>query len=260
MKTWKKVCLGLLIPPVLLAAAAAWFIWGGISNPAGRKTIGEIRTPIGYERVAVEPGSYGAFLRNIPLQGRGAHIHYYDGSLAYWQFLGYAILDLPVLGSGEQCADMAMRLRTEYLWSQGRYGEIQFRSVKGKDMQYKGGNDRKAMERYLRYVYGEANTSSLRNQLQQKPVSAIAPGDVLVYVGGNGYYGHAVTVADVAVNRKTGAVAVLLAEGSMPAQSAHIASNILRPFYSPWIKLDTESNVLLSSGFLHFRESDLRSW
>lgn len=64
MKTWKKVCLGLLIPPVLLATAAAWFLWGGISNPASRKTIGEIRMPMGYERVAVEPGSYGAYLRS----------------------------------------------------------------------------------------------------------------------------------------------------------------------------------------------------
>ena len=260
MKTWKKVCLWLLIPPVLLVAAAAWFIWGGISNPAGRKTIGEIRTPMGYERVAVEPGSYGEFLRNFPLQGRGSHIHYYDDSLAYGQFLGYSNLDLPILGSGEQCADVAMRLRAEYLWSQGRYGEIRFRSVKGKDIPYKGGRDRKALERYLGQVYGEANTTSLRKQLQQKPVTAIAPGDVLVYARSNGHYGHAVTVADVSVNRKTGAVAVLIAEGSMPAQSAHIVRNLFDPFSSPWIKIDAEKDVILSSGFLHFCQSDLRSW
>lgn len=260
MKTWKKVCLGLLIPPVVLAAAAAWFIWGGISNPAGRKTIGEIRTPMGYERVAVAPESYGAYLRDIPLQRRGACIRYSDGSLAYWQYLGYAVLDLPILSKDEQCADVAIRLRAEYLWSQGRYGEIRFRTVKGKDVPYGGGRDRKAFERYLRQVYSAANTASLRKQLQPKPVSSVAPGDVLVYAGGNGHYGHAVTVADVAVNRRTGSVAVLLVEGSMPAQSAHICRNITYPFFSPWIKLDPENATILSSGFLHFCQSDLRVW
>lgn len=259
MKTWKKVCLWLLVPPVLLAAAAAWFLWGGISNPAGRKTIGDIAVPAGYQRVAVDSGSFGEFLRNFPLERCWTRIRYYDGSLAYCQYLGYAVLDLPVFGPDEQCADVAMRLQAEYLWSQGRYGEIRFRSVNGENLPYTGGSDRKAFERYLRKVYGKANTASLRKQLGQKPVTDIAPGDVLVYTDPD-FYGHAVTVVDVAVNRKTGAVAVLLAEGSMPAQSAHIARNITRPFFSPWMKLDLEDSCLLASGFLHFDRSDLRSW
>lgn len=268
MKTWKIVCLWLLVPPVLLAAVAAWVIWGGISNPRDRNTVGDIATPVGYERVAVDSGSFGAFLRDFPLQRRGARIRYYDGSLAYGQYLGYAVLDLPIFGKDEQCADSAMRLRAEYLWLQGKYGDIHFPSVEGKNLQDKRGSaggarqdDHQSLERYLRSVYGKASTASLSRALPRKKACDITPGDILVYdASRTGLYGHAVTVADVAVNPKTGDIAVLLVEGSMPAQSIHIARNLVNPLYSPWIKLNPENVEILSSGFLHFNQTDLRSW
>ena len=43
-------------------------------------------------------------------------MHYYDGSLAYGQYFGYAVLDLPMISGIEQCADGVMRMRAEYLF------------------------------------------------------------------------------------------------------------------------------------------------
>ena len=85
MKKVKRIILWLSAIPIVLIAGMAWLLWGGISNPAGRKTIGEITPPMGFQRVEVEPGSFGAYLREFPLQGRGSHMKYYDGSLAHGQ-------------------------------------------------------------------------------------------------------------------------------------------------------------------------------
>lgn len=41
-----------------------------------------------------------------------------------FQWLSAAVIDMPMLSNAEQCADMTMRLRSEYLFSQGRYSEI----------------------------------------------------------------------------------------------------------------------------------------
>ena len=56
------------------------------------------------------------------------------------------VIDLPILSNAEQCADMTMRIRSEYLFSQGRYSEIRFTDVNGKRLQYQGGGSRKALE------------------------------------------------------------------------------------------------------------------
>ena len=116
-KRFRRIIAAAAISPVILIIVmAAWLIWGGVSNPAGRKTIGEITPPRGYERVSVAPESFGAFIKDFPLQGRGAHIRYYNGKLAYGQSFGYAVLDLPMLSNMEQCADAVMRMRAEYLF------------------------------------------------------------------------------------------------------------------------------------------------
>ena len=76
---------------------------------------------------------------------------------------------LPMLSNMEQCADAVMRMRAEYLWDKGRYDSIHFHSVSGVDQRYSGGSDRKAFENYLRRVFDNSNTSSLRRELKEKP-------------------------------------------------------------------------------------------
>lgn len=256
----KRILIAFCIIPAILLLGIVWIVWGGISNPAGRGCIGEISTPKGFERVAVDAGSIGEYIRRIPLQKRGSHMKYFDGRIAYGQYFGYAVLDIPMLSSIEQCADAVMRIRAEYLWESGQYGQIHFHSVSGKNQKYGGGSDRNSFEAYLRKVYGNSNTTSLRREMSPKDIRDIAPGDVFVYESPRpGFYGHAVLVADVARNYRTGQTAVMLAQSSTPALTMHIIRDILHPFHSPWVILDDSSDGVFISG-IYFGKDDLREW
>ena len=259
-KRKKTIILLLTAFPVTLLVAASWLIWGGISNPGNRKTIGDISVPRGFERIEVASGSFGEFIRSFPLKKRGSHMTYYNEKLAFGQYFGYAVLDLPMLSDIEQCADAVMRMRAEYLWSNGQYGSIHFHSVSGKDQKYSGNADRKAFEKYMRGVFDNSNTASLRRDMKPKAVESIAPGDVFVYESpGTGYYGHAVLVVDVAINKKTGQKAIMLAQSSTPALTMHIIRDFLHPILSPWVVLDEAHDGLFISG-IKFKMADLRTW
>lgn len=260
MERLRKILLWISAIPAVLAVGMAWVLWGGVSNPAGRKTLGEIAVPAGFERVEVPQGSFGAFIREFPLRPRGSHMRYFSGRLANGQYFGYAVLDLPMISDIEQCADAVMRMRGEYLWNTGQYELIHFHSVEGKDMRFSGGADREALENYLRRVYASANTASLRKYMSEKDFKDVAPGDVLVYEAPSaGVYGHAVLVADVAVNPKTGKTALMLAQSSTPALTMHVVRNTLHPFKSPWVVVDDSDDAISISG-IRFKKTDLRGW
>ena len=136
----------------------------------------------------------------------------YTGGNARFQWLSAAVIDLPMLSNAEQCADMTMRIRSEYLFSQGRYSEIRFTDVNGKRLQYQGGGSRKALESFLRKAYGCCSTFSMSRETEPRKISEVQPGDVLVYPARNNKrLGHALIVVDVA--RKGKKVAIMCAEG-----------------------------------------------
>lgn len=257
----KRVILGIIyISLAVIVLGIVWMVWGGVSNPGGRKTVGEISPPRGFERVAVEDGSFGEYLRSIPLQKRGAHIRYFNGKIAYGQYFGYAVLDVPMLSNIEQCADAVMRMRAEYLWTNRQFEQIHFHTVSGMDQKYSGGADRVMFENYLRMVFDCSNTKSLRREMKPKSVYNMAPGDVFVYESpGPGRYGHAVLVIDVALNNRTGQTAIMLAQSSTPALTMHIIRDILHPITSPWVILDETSDSVAISG-IQFGKDDLREW
>ena len=165
---------------------------------------------------------------------------------------------MPILSNSEQCADMAMRIRAEYLFKEGRYGEIRFTDVNGKRQAYEGGSSREAFEKYLRHVYGVCNTASVFKETKARELKNVQPGDILVYPSRQkGRYGHAILVADVARN-KSGKFAILCVEGNTPAREAHIVRNP-NPFQNPWFKLKGDEDVIHIS-FFHFNKNELRHY
>ncbi len=121
----------------------------------------------------------------------------YTGGDADLQCFGYAVLDDDILSNAEQCADVCMRLRAEYLFKNRRYDEIRFMDCDGKWLNYTGGGDRKAFEKFLKRVYGVASTFSLSRSLETRALADARPGDVLVYPSRvKGHHGHAVYVAE----------------------------------------------------------------
>lgn len=226
-----------------------------VSNPWNAKRIGDIPCPNGYTRLSTED-SYMEFLRDLPLKKRGSLVHLYTGGIARLQFLSAGVVDLPVLSNSEQCADVAIRIRAEYLFKEGRYTDIRFTDVNGKCQAYEDGASREAFEKYLRHVYGVCNTASVFKETKARELKDIRPGDILVYPSRQkGRYGHAILVADMARN-KSGKLAILCAEGNTPAREAHIVRNP-NPFRNPWFVLDDDDEVIHISVF-HFNKEELR--
>lgn len=228
------------------------------SNPWHAETIGDIPAPLGYSRVEANEGSYTAYLRNLPLKKAGAKIQLFTRGNANLQWLGTAVIDNPLLSNYEQCADVTMRLRAEYLWQTGRYSEISFRDVNGKNMRYKGGSSRKAFESYMRKVYGMCSTFSVFHETKPRSIQEVQPGDVLVYPARPGRkYGHAVIVVDVARNA-SGKVAIMCAEGNTPARDQHIVRN-LNPIDNPWFFFDADDDAFVVGPF-YFNKNELRCY
>lgn len=261
MKIVKRILIALFLIAVMVVGYGAWILLGSkTSNPNNYKTIGEIPTPWGYERINGEDAAYSEFLRSLPLKGKGSDVILYTGGKSRFQSLNYAVIDLPLLSNAEQCADVCIRLRAEYLFNNGQYSSIRFKDVNGNTMRYSGGASRKAFNNYLKRVYGMASTYSLSREMQQRPLADMQPGDVFVYAAvdrpGNHKYGHAVMVVDVAVN-KNGKKTFLLAEGNTPARDIHIMRNFENPFRSPWFFLDDDADMLLLSVF-PYKSNELR--
>ena len=257
-KILKWTLIGTILTVLTVGGIGLWIRYGSkTSNPHNYKTIGDIPAPRGYERISGDDTAYTDYLRSLPLKGRGSKIQLYTGGESNYQSLNYAVVDMPLLSNAEQCADVCMRLRAEYLYNTGQYGRIKFQNVNGKTLNYGGGKSRKSFEGYLKNLYGVASTYSLSREMKTGRLADMQPGDVFVYPARDGrQYGHAVMVVDVSVN-KNGKKAFLLAEGNTPAREIHVMTNYLNPFRSPWFILDEKAGNQLLSVF-HFKATDLK--
>jgi len=243
---------------------------------AFRETVeSRLRTPFAHRRREVEPGSFGAWLRGLPLEpGRGV-IHMFDGSKARTQRNHVAVVALDVGSSDlQQCADSIIRLRAEYLRASGREDEIAFRftngdlarwtdwrdgmrpTVRGSRVSWSRMAARDAsyasFRRYLDAVFMYAGTHSLERELE--PVadpSLVEPGDVFI-VGG--FPGHAMLVIDVAEGRG-GRRMFMLAQGLLPARDLHIVHDggFIKEYWHP-----ARSTGRFYAGGWPFNYTDLR--
>ena len=247
------IVIGVLVVIGLIACGILWW-YSRTSNPWNASTVGDISTPVGYTRVE---GSYAEFMRSLPLKKRGSKVQLYTGGDAQYQFLSTGVIDIPMLSNSEQCADMTMRLRAEYLFSRGRYSEIRFQNVNGNTLQYHGGASRKALEKFLKKAYGECSTFSVSRETTPRPISEVQPGDVLVYPARKlEGMGHALIVIDVA--RNANKVAIMCAEGNTPARELHIVRN-MNPISNPWFFFDGDEIMLWVSVF-HFGKDELKHY
>jgi uncharacterized protein DUF4846 len=195
--------------------------------------------PAGAVRVAVADGSFGDFLRRLPLKPDGARVHLYDGSDKPRQDVHAAVVDLDVPPRDlQQCADAVMRLWAEYGYERGV--TITFHPDPGKPRALAFAartHDRRAFERWLVRVFADAGSASLQAELRPVGAGVVQPGDVLIQ---GGYPGHAVLVLDVAV-ASDGRRWLLLGQSYMPAQEFHVLRNPRAP--SPWYDAATLSTA-----------------
>lgn len=227
--------------------------WLAKQLPATQSLMRRFAPPPGCQRVPVAVGSWGEWLRGLPLRPAGTPARLYNGQLKDNQTVVAAVVAIdPGTKDLQQCADAVMRLRAEYLFSLNP-NKIHFHLTTGYDawfsdyvagttFQVRGEDVRTATKpaeapthaalgRYLLPVFGYAGTRSLSREVLPVPLAQAQPGDVLVHGGSPG---HAVLVADVAENPRTGQRYLLLLQSYMPAQNIHVLRNVHQPALGAW--------------------------
>lgn len=214
-----------------------------------------IPLPIGFKRVADDPGSFTSYLRSIRLKEQTT-VHLYNGQPKQNQTAQYAVLNISVGNIDlQQCADAVMRLRAEYLFAQKQFEQIIFYDNNKTAYRFSTPHIRDNFNKYLNKVFGMCGSASLSKQL--KPVSdfsGIKPGDVIIR---GGFPGHAVMVMDVAVNA-AGEKIYLLAQSYMPAQDIHVLVNPMNTDLSPWYEVNDDNHILTPE--YSFTKSELKRW
>lgn len=218
-------------------------------------TIGEIPVPDGYKRVPAGAGTFDEWARTIPLK-KDKTVYLYNGSRKRNQAAQYAVVDIPTGKQDlQQCADVVMRLRAEYLFSQKKYNEIAFMDYSGKWYKWERGNDRSAFDRYLQTVFGWCGSASLEKQLTTvSDFNSIKAGDVLVQ---GGFPGHAMIVVDMAVNAN-GKKVYMMVQGYQPAQDMHVVVNPQSETGSPWYEVTSEEGITTPEW--QFTQRNLKTW
>lgn len=226
-------------------------------NKSGNTVEQRIKVPEGFERIQVEDKSFGQYLRNLPVKPDGTKIKLYNGDVTN-KDAHVAILDVDVGNRDlQQCADAAMRLRAEYLYSQKQYKRIHFNLTNGFNADYSkwmngyriniNGNEtywtKKAQytneyssfRKYLDIVFAYAGTLSLSKEMKYQAIEDMQIGDLFIK---GATPGHAVIIMDMAENKKTGEKLFMIAQSYMPAQDIHILKNPNDEQLSPWYSVN----------------------
>jgi Domain of unknown function (4846) len=231
--------------------------------------------PPGFDRAAVSDGSFAAWLRALPVKPNGAPVKLFNGQNKPRQDVHAAVIDIDV-GSKDlqQCADAVMRLRAEWQFSAGKKSEIAFNFTSGTRVPFsryakgerpeesgkkwtssaKADDGYAAFRTYMNLIFAYAGTASLEKELKSVDVTDIQIGDVFIK---GGFPGHAVIVADIAMNTLTKAKRFLLIQSYMPAQDMHVLKNPANGDGSPWYAVPT--GELITPEWT-FAKGSLRRW
>ena len=218
--------------------------------------------PPGLARVPVAEGSFGAWLRRLPLAAEGTPVRSYAGGVIlppdHPNLAAVVAID-PGQADLQQCADSIVRLHAEWRWSKGAR-DHSYRAGAGTEMplsRWLAGErpgqrgqalvweprkpraeaDHATFRAYLDGVFSWANTGSLAVQASPVRREDVAPGDFVVMPGAPG---HAVLVLDM-VRGDDGRTALLLGQGFMPAQNFQV----LRPGgQGAWFFVDPADDAL----------------
>lgn len=244
------------------AALASWMYlpWPVRFESEGPESLGDIPLPEGFVREETGRKSFTAYLRALPLDG-SAEVSYFEGGVdKEVNDYSYRVVALPILSEYEQCADVCIHLRTDYLHRSRQFRKIHFEDTLHNVMRYHWGARKKKVRTYLRRVYGVANTESLMNEMAQRKLEDIRPGDVFVYDADSrpgSKYGHAMMVGDVAKDPSTGETLILIIQGSTPACDIHVIVNQEEKSISPWFRIDPEATEL-DFGYAKYKSDELR--
>ncbi len=258
--------------------AFAPYAWlpGAAERPTLVRLADRFPTPTGFTRIGLPVGSFGAWLRGLPVRTDRTDVRAYDDRRLGRPSSAIVFLDVGARDL-QQCADTALRLHAEYLWSHGRAEQAAYHFTSGDRSAWKDwrrgerfavhgakvervrrgatANSHAAFRGWLTHLFRYAGTQSLR--FDSAPVGArpLMPGDVFVQPGGPG---HAVMLLDVAEGAD-GRRAALVGQGFMPAEELHVLTRVGADVLDGvWFVLPTGGGVLDTPSWRPFSRADAR--
>lgn len=248
----------LALPMATQALAAPRYAWKPEAAVPASTLAQRIAPPEGFERVPAGPGSWAEWLRGLPMKPKDASVLTYTGAPKWRQDVHAAVIDIDV-GSRDlqQCADAVMRLRAEWLYAAGRFGDIAFNDTDGKRRAFSrfGKTGYPAFRKYMDLVFAYAGTYSLDKELKPRRIEDLQIGDVFIK---GGFPGHAVLVADMVQHQRTGERRFLLVQSYMPAQEMHVLKNPKSADGTPWYATDFGDQLVTPEWV--FLKSALKRW
>lgn len=243
--------------------------------PEGMTLETRITPPEGFERVPVEKGSFGEYLRNYPLLPDDTNLPVFDGTTLNRPDIP-AIFDISLGDEGyQQCADSVIRLYSDYYYENKQFDKITFLFSNGDECSYNDWRKGKRMlvfadksfeipaalpskskqtyMNYLKQVMRYAGTLSLQKESEVIPLEDMRIGDIVCNDT------HVVMVVDEAVNDK-GEKCYLFGQSFIPAVCFHIISRTEGRDIFSWYtqeQLEKESFVI---GTFPFAKKDIRRW
>lgn len=224
-----------------------WLAADNLKLPAAVDTLeARFPTPPGYQRVSLEPGSFGEWLRDLPLAAEGTPVLNNVGDSVFSGNDDYVAAVVAIdVGAGDlqQSADAVIRLHGEWLWASDKPNAISYKSTTKLDMPFsrwaKGqrllaagpnmgwvvkGKPRDQtyndFRQYIDAVMLWSNNVSLgMRSIKVEDPAQLTPGDFFLQGHGKG---HAVIVLDVAQKPTGERVALLGIALQSPAQSIHV--------------------------------------
>ncbi len=254
-----------------------WLADKDVDMPAAKSTLSaSIPAPPGYQRVEVEPDSFAAWLRDLPVAAPGTPVVDFRGDQVYPANDDYvqAVVAIDVGKKDlQQSTDVILRLEAEWRWAQGQRNHAYTSATKdllpypayseGKRVVAQAGHlfwvkqkqptkldDHAAFRDYLDVVFIWANSTAVRMQSDTVDPKDVQAGDFFMQRGKGGY---SVVILDIAA-KPSGERVALLGQSLYPAMSIYVAR--LGPATS-WFSL-RPPDPILTAHTKDLKWSDLR--
>ena len=244
-------------------------------SPEGKTLETRILTPDGFERVPVEKGSFGEYLRNYPLLPDDIKLPVYDGTTFNSTDVA-AVFDISLEADGyQQCADSIIRLYSDYFYETNQFERINYMFSNGDECSYERWRKGKRMltflsfsceipaalpdkseqqyRNYLKEVMRYAGTLSLQKESEVILPDELRIGDIICNDT------HVVMIADAAVNEK-GEKCYLIGQSFIPSVCFHILTKTEGRDISPWFTEEQFKNDTFTVGSFTFEKNDIRRW
>jgi hypothetical protein len=202
----------------LFAIVAALLMTRG--SGSGQRLVRDIAVPRGFATIEYPASSYSRWLAARPLKTNAVILAHDGRTIAAGADRVYAVLDLPLLFTGdlEQCADYAMRLWAEYHKDRNKLDKLYLFDYNGRRQYFS--NSGLSYRKFLHRAFANSNSYSLKRGCAAVDTSAIVPGDMVVQ-NERGGVGH-VSVVMSACRDSIGQKLYLIGFSYMPAQEFHL--------------------------------------